>query len=119
MSPFGASSRTRCGRDIVPHDFAIDMLLAHPAGDQLGVLRAEIEHQHLFVGDAGDAFFGLANGDTHRFFRGNCKRKTPEEFSPGGKADYTVCNHVRLAARYRSLIITALMAGSQCHHNRQ
>ena len=37
------------GRDVVPHDFAIDALLAHPPGDQLGVLRAEIEDQHLLV----------------------------------------------------------------------
>ena len=34
------------GRDVVPHDFAVDMLLAHPAGDELGVLRAEVENEH-------------------------------------------------------------------------
>ena len=34
------------GGDVVPHDLAVDVLLAHAAGDELGVLRAEIEHQH-------------------------------------------------------------------------
>ena len=38
------------GRDVVPDDLAVDVLLPHPPGDQLGVLRAEIQHQHLFVG---------------------------------------------------------------------
>ena len=49
MMPFGASSRTRAARDVVPDDLAVDVLLAHAAGDQLGVLRAEIQDQHLFV----------------------------------------------------------------------
>src|SRR5436190_16299789 len=54
---------------------------------------------------------------SHSFRR--CQRKTPEEFSPGGKAYYTVCIQVRLAARYRSLFTTAPKAGSRCRHNRQ
>ncbi len=33
-------------RDVVPHDLAEHVLLAHAARDQLGVLRAEVEHQH-------------------------------------------------------------------------
>jgi len=37
------------GRNIVADDLAIDMLLAHPAGDQLRVLRTEIKHQHFFL----------------------------------------------------------------------
>ena len=48
--PRGASSRIALGRDVVPHDLAIDVLLADAAGDELGVLRAEIEDQHFFVG---------------------------------------------------------------------
>ena len=48
--PCGASSRDAGGRDVVPHDLAVDALLAHPAGDQLGVLRAEIEDQHALFG---------------------------------------------------------------------
>ncbi len=39
------------GRDVVSNDFAVDVLLPHPPGDQLGVLRPEIQHQHLFVGN--------------------------------------------------------------------
>ena len=39
------------GRDIVPHDLAVDVLLAHAAGDELGVLRAEVEHEHALGGD--------------------------------------------------------------------
>ena len=40
------------GRDVVPHDLAVDVLLAHPAGDELGVLRAEVEHEHPLAVDA-------------------------------------------------------------------
>ena len=39
------------GRDVVPDDLAVDVLLADPPGDQLRVLRAEIQHQDLFVGN--------------------------------------------------------------------
>ena len=38
------------GGDVVPNDLAVDVLLPHPPGDQLGILRAEIQHQDLFVG---------------------------------------------------------------------
>ena len=41
------------GGDVVPHDLAVDVLLAHPAGDQLGVLRAEVEHEHALA-SSGD-----------------------------------------------------------------
>jgi hypothetical protein len=37
------------GREIVPDDLAIDVLLPHAPGDQLRILRAEVEHQHFFV----------------------------------------------------------------------
>ena len=37
------------GRDVVPDDLAEDVLLAHPAGDQLTVLRAEIEDENTFL----------------------------------------------------------------------
>ena len=43
------------GRDVVPDDLAVDLLLPHPPGDQLGVLRAEIQHQDLFVGKPAHA----------------------------------------------------------------
>ena len=39
------------GRDVVPHDLAVHVLLADPAGDQLDVLRAEVEHEHPLGGD--------------------------------------------------------------------
>ena len=51
MMPAGANLADALGRDVVPHDLAIDVLLAHAAGDQLGVLRAEVEDQDFFVGD--------------------------------------------------------------------
>ena len=40
-------------RDVVPDDFAVDVVLPHAAGDELGVLSAEIEHQDALVGNAG------------------------------------------------------------------
>ena len=49
----GARARGCCSaRDVVPDDLAIDVLLAHAAGDELGVLRAEVEHQDPLGGDA-------------------------------------------------------------------
>ena len=36
------------GRQVVAHDLAEDVLLAHPPGDQLAVLRAEVEDQDAF-----------------------------------------------------------------------
>jgi len=48
--PPGGQLADPVGRDVVPNDLAIDLLLADPPGDQLGVLRPEIEHQHLLVG---------------------------------------------------------------------
>ncbi len=39
------------GRDVVPHDFAVHVLLANAAGDELGVLRTEIQHEHAFGGE--------------------------------------------------------------------
>ncbi len=51
IRPFGASSRTRCGRNVVAHDFAVDVLFAHAASDELGVLRTEVENEHAFGGE--------------------------------------------------------------------
>ena len=48
--PLGGQLANPLGRDVVSHDFAVDVLLPHPPRDQLGILRPEIEHQHLFVG---------------------------------------------------------------------
>ena len=41
--------------DVVADDLTVDMLLADAAGDQLGVLRTKVEHQHPFclLGGAG------------------------------------------------------------------
>ena len=36
-------------RQVVAHDLAEDVLLAHPPGDQLGVLRAEVEDEDTFT----------------------------------------------------------------------
>ncbi len=40
-------------RDVVPHNFAEDVLFAHATGDQLCVLRTEIENQHTFARHLG------------------------------------------------------------------
>ena len=49
------------GRDVVPHDLAIHVLLADPSGDQLHVLRAEVEHEHSLVGDEWRGRHGSAS----------------------------------------------------------
>jgi hypothetical protein len=36
-------------RQIVPNKLTENVLLAHPAGDELGGLRAEVEHQHAIL----------------------------------------------------------------------
>ena len=46
IRPAGACWRICSGRDVVPHDLAEHVLFAHATRDQLGVLRAEVEHQH-------------------------------------------------------------------------
>ena len=38
------------GRQVVAHDLAEDVLLAHPPGDELAVLRAEVEDENEFFG---------------------------------------------------------------------
>ena len=40
-----------CGGDVVPDDLAVDVLLPNTPGDQLRVLRTEIQNQHFFVGN--------------------------------------------------------------------
>src|SRR3954453_21245731 len=56
----GAAGKNECcgsefanavGRDVVPHDFSVDVLLANSAGDELGELRTEIQHEHAFGGE--------------------------------------------------------------------
>ena len=49
--PFGRKLADARGRDVVPHDLAVHVLLANAAGDELGVLRAEIEHEHALGGE--------------------------------------------------------------------
>jgi hypothetical protein len=38
-------------RDVVPHDFGVHVLFADAAGDELGELRTEIQHEHAFGGE--------------------------------------------------------------------
>src|SRR5207253_5989318 len=38
-------------RDVVPHNLAIDVILAYAAGNELGILGPKIEHQHTLVGN--------------------------------------------------------------------
>ena len=35
------------GGDVVADDLTVDVLLANPPRDQLGILRAEVEDEHL------------------------------------------------------------------------
>ena len=52
------------GRDAVRDDLGVDLQLAHPAGDQLGVLGAEVDDEH------GVAVLGAGVGDRR------CGRRT-------------------------------------------
>ena len=54
---------------IVADDLAVDMLLADATGDQLGVLRAEVEHKHPFrlLGGAVRRMFWRGVGDGRRW----------------------------------------------------
>ncbi len=65
-------------RNIVPHDLAKHVLLAHAARDQLGILRAEIEHQDPLAGDVGPLRVGrLWMADHHqRPLVCSCRTKT-------------------------------------------
>jgi len=47
----GCQFADACGRDVVPHDLAVDVLLADAAGDELGVLGAEVENEHALGGE--------------------------------------------------------------------
>ncbi len=49
--PFRGQFANAVGRDVVPHDLAVHVLLADAAGDELGVLRAEIENEHALGGE--------------------------------------------------------------------
>ncbi len=51
--PFGTDLSDPLGRDIVANDLAINLLLANATGDQLGILRPEIEDEHLLAGNSG------------------------------------------------------------------
>ena len=45
----------RVGADVEGADFAVDAVFAHPAGDELGGLGTEIQHQHAVVPGSGAA----------------------------------------------------------------
>ncbi len=49
--PLGSQLANPLGGDVVSNDFAVDVLLPHAPGDQLRILRPEIQHQYLFVGN--------------------------------------------------------------------
>src|SRR5213075_3233865 len=57
--PAGENEPLRCmflnlfRGDVVPDDFAVDVVLPDAAGDELGVLSAEVEYQNALVGNAG------------------------------------------------------------------
>ncbi len=56
------------GRQVVAHDLAEDVQLAHPASDQLAVLRAEIQDQDSFTFSNGWHDNGPVPGWFHRAF---------------------------------------------------
>ena len=43
--PAGAGARSSAAVIVCGHDLAVDVRLAHPPGDQLGVLGAEVDDQ--------------------------------------------------------------------------
>ena len=49
--PLGRQLANSRRRDVVPHNLAINVVLANAAGDELGVLSPKIEHKHALVGD--------------------------------------------------------------------
>ncbi len=51
MMPLGAKALDVRQRQVWPVDLAVDAQLAHPAGDELGVLAAEVEDEDLLVVD--------------------------------------------------------------------
>src|SRR5262249_38779117 len=66
--PFRAHRHKGGLRLSVRHDLAIDLLLAHPAGDELGHLRAEIDNEDFVV--AG-AHYGFSPGCNSRIEDGH------------------------------------------------
>jgi hypothetical protein len=60
-------------------------LFANPAGDELRVLRAEIEDQNFFFGNALQ-FVGRGSRAHRSFILAKCK--TPEGMGSGGNRDY-------------------------------
>ena len=52
-------------RDVVPVNLAKDILFPYATGNQLGVLRAKIQHQHTFTRDACGGRFGFIDKMTH------------------------------------------------------
>ncbi len=66
-------------RDIVPNDLGIDLALAHPPGDDLRVLRAEIENENSRMrrrlhGMGGVGGLPRGRASTNRGFIWKCKR---------------------------------------------
>ena len=57
--PLGAKSRRSLFIHVIGMNFAIHADLAHAAGDQLGVLRTEIEDQYAMGMDVGCRDRGL------------------------------------------------------------
>ena len=49
MMPRGSSAFDALGRQIVPHELAEHIGVAHPAGDQLRDLRAKVEDENPFT----------------------------------------------------------------------
>ncbi len=83
------------GRDVVPDDLAVDVVLAHAAGDQLGVLRAEVENQHLFIGDPA-ALAGASFHASHSDARAKNKKARPVRTSE--TTNYKCCGPRLLGA---------------------
>ena len=52
--PGGPSGRQLVDRGVKREDLGIEIELAQPTGDQLGVLRSEVEHEQGLMGHAGD-----------------------------------------------------------------
>jgi hypothetical protein len=69
-------------RNVVPNDLAVNMLLAHPASNQLGKLGPKVEHEDSLLGGSG-----CRSG--RRLIRGTCFQTTVhdrQDSSPAAQA---------------------------------
>ena len=104
--PFGRDLAESGGRDVVADDFAVDLLFADAAGDELRVLRTEVEDDDLFIDQAtrrGSRGGGSGTGGHRRVSQAQEVALTKKARRSGkrrraGREDYRTRKANRLAA---------------------